>query len=62
MNTATNWREQVINDTTVRYVSEHTVGGSLAVTATVQDGALVWDKPNDVPYLLVERATRALRV
>lgn len=60
MNTHARWEEQKVDDTTVRYISEHTVGGPVVVTARLVDGSIEWDRPNDVPVLLVERAAATL--
>jgi len=60
MNTNTTWREERLNDTTIRYVSEHTVTGTLAVTATLTDSGITWDKPDDVPVFIAERAAATL--
>jgi hypothetical protein len=62
MNTATKWAEVRINDEAIQYRSEHTFGGSIVITATVKDGAIVWDKPGDVPVLIAERAAEVLKV
>lgn len=62
MNTATRWAEVRLNNETIQYRSEHTFGGSIVVTARVTDGAIVWDKPDDVPVFIAERAAEALNV
>jgi len=62
MNIATQWQEERLEDGRVRYVSEHTVGGRIVVTASVKDGTIEWDKPNDVPVLIAERAAKTLGV
>jgi len=62
MNNPTRWDSKRIDDNTVQFYSEHTVTGSIVVTATKQDGTIVWDKPNDVPYLVAEQAAVLLGV
>jgi len=62
MNIATQWQEERLEDGRVRYVSEHTVGGRIVVTASVKDGTIEWDNPNDVPVFIAERAAKTLGV
>jgi len=60
MNNPTRWTEKRVNDTTVRFESEHTYGGPIVVTATLDNGDVTWDKPNDVPVFIAERASALL--
>jgi hypothetical protein len=60
MNTATNWQESRLDDGSVRFVSEHTARGPIVVTARAVDGQVVWDNPNDVPFLIEDRAKAVL--
>lgn len=62
MNTATRWAEVRLNDETIQYRSEHTFGGTIVVTARVENGTVVWDRPDDVPVFIAERAAEALQV
>lgn len=58
MNTATRWSKTRVDDTTVRFESEHTFGGPIVVTATYKDGTITWDRPDDVPVFIAEEAAR----
>ncbi len=60
MNNPTRWQETRVSDHTVRFTSEHTFGGPIVVTATLQDGAVSWDHPDDVPVFIAERAASLL--
>lgn len=65
MNVPTNWSEKRVSDDEIIYRSQHTFGGRIEVKATrtwVDDKGWVieWDRPNDVPNFLVERAREAL--
>jgi hypothetical protein len=60
MNIPTRWEESRINDQSVRFTSEHTFNGPIVVTATLEDGTVVWDKPDDVPVFIAERASALL--
>jgi len=60
MNTATHWSESRLEDGSVRFTSEHTYGGPIAVTAQAVDGNIVWDNPNDVPVFIEQRAKAVL--
>jgi hypothetical protein len=62
MNNPTRWAESRLEDGSVRFISESTFGGAIVVTAQAVEGKVVWDKPNDVPVLLAERAARTLGV
>lgn len=64
MNTPTVWTSEKLDDNTVRFVSDTTFGGSIVVTATKETAAggprIVWDKPDDVPFFVQERAEHLL--
>ena len=60
MNNPTRWSETRVNENTVRYESEHTFGGPIVVTATLNDGHITWDKPDDVPVFIAEQAAQTL--
>lgn len=62
MNNPTRWAELKVDETTVRYESETTFGGPIVVTARVENGAIVWDKPDDVPVFIAEQAAVTLGV
>ena len=58
MNNPTRWNKTRVDDTTLRFESEHTFGGPIVVTATYEDGNITWDKPDDVPVFIAEEAQR----
>jgi hypothetical protein len=62
MNTVTSWTSERLGEDRVRFISEHVGRGTIVVTATKTVDGIEWDKPNDVPHLVDERARGLLGV
>lgn len=64
MNIPTIWSETKLDDTTVRYTSDHASTGPQTFTATLEHAAggpkIIWDDDDTVPLFLHDRAERAL--
>jgi hypothetical protein len=60
MNIATQWREERIDDRTIRFVQDHTFNGTVVVTATKTDDGIVWENQDDASFAIIERAEAAL--